>query len=245
MAAETENFVTGAGSLAQLRRRSGDSIAGDVDFLGLLSEDARKRVLIGARAFTLPAGTVTYYPPQESVADMVEEGLVRVFVSSADGRQASFAYVHGGAFYGAPTVLGVTMPTSVQTLTDTRMIRLDAAHLSGLVEEDLEVARSLARVMAARIAQSARLVAVRSLGSIRERLAYDLLERASAQQLRLGTSSFKVTHEELAESVGSSREVISRTLALLRRAGVVSAGPGRVQVLDLDGLAAIVEGLVE
>lgn len=244
MTAETGDLATGTDSLAELRRRSGDSIAGDVDFLGLLSEDARKRVLLGARSFTLPAGTVTNYP-QQTVADMVEEGLVRVFVMSADGRQASFAYVHGGAFYGAPTILGVAMPTSVQTLTATRMIRLDALHLSALVERDLEVAKALARVMASRIAQAARLIAVRSLGTIRERLAYDLLERASAHQLRLGTSSFHVTHEELAESIGSSREVIGRALGKMRRAGVVSAGPGRVQVVDLDGLAAIVEGLVD
>lgn len=244
MRAERGDFATETGSLAQLRTGSGDSLAGDVNFLGLLSDEARRRVLLGARSFTLPAGTVTYYP-KEKVADMVEVGLVRVFVTSADGRQASFAYVHGGAFYGAPTILGVAMPTSVQTLTDTRMIRLDATHLSALVEKDVEVAKALARVMASRIAQSARLIAVRSLGSIRERLAYDLLERASAHQLRLGTSSFQVTHEELAESIGSSREVISRALGKMRRAGVVSAGPGRVQVVDLDGLAAIVEGLVD
>ena len=81
--------------------RSGD-IAGGVDLLALLSEDARRRVLLGARSFILPAGTVTYFPPQLSVADFVESGLVRIFVSAADGRQASFAYVHAGAFYGAP-----------------------------------------------------------------------------------------------------------------------------------------------
>jgi CRP-like cAMP-binding protein len=219
-------------------------MGGDVDLLRLLSEEARGRVLIGARTFAVAAGTVTYYQPQQIVADIVESGLVRIFVSSADGRQASFAYVHGGAFYGAPTVLGVSMPTSAQALTDTRLTRLDAGHLFTLFEEDLEVAKALAHVMASRIAQSARLVAVRSLGTVRERLAYDLLERASEQQLQSGTSTVHVTHEQLAESIGSAREVISRTLAGFRRDGVVRAGPGLVEVLDLEGLATIVEGLV-
>jgi CRP-like cAMP-binding protein len=225
--------------------RSGHSMAGDVDLLGLLSEDARRRVLAGAHSFMVPAGTVTYFPPQEAVADVVESGLVRIFVTSADGRQASFAYVHAGAFYGAPTVVGVRMPTHAQTLTDTTLIRLDARHVFSLFEEDFEVAKALAYVMASRIAQAARLVTVRSLGTVRERLAYDLLERASEQQLRGGPSSFHVTHEELAESIGSAREVIGRTLAEMRRAGVVSAGPGVVEILDFERLAGIVEGLVE
>lgn len=224
--------------------RSGQ-IAGDVDLLGLLSEEARKRLLLGSHSVVLPAGTVTYDPPQQAVADVVESGLVRVFVSSADGRQASFAYVHGRAFYGAPTIVGVAMPTGAHTLTETTLTRLDPRHVAALFEEDLEVAKALAFVMASRIAQAARLVTVRSLGSVRERLAYDLLERASEQQLRGGTSSFYVTHEELAESIGTAREVISRTVAVLRREGVVHAGHGLVEVRDVERLAAIVEGLVE
>ena len=220
-------------------------MAGDVDFLGLLTEEVRGRVLFGARSFMLPAGTVTYFPPQQAVADMVESGLVRIFVTSADGRQASFAYVHAGGFYGAPTVLGVRMPTYAQTLTDTALIRLDARQVFALFEEDFEVAKALAYVMASRIAQAARLVTVRSLGTVRERLAYDLLERASDQVLRGGASTLNVTHEELAESIGSAREVIGRTLAGLRREGVVRAGPGRVEILDLERIIAIVEGLVE
>ena len=219
-------------------------MAGDVDLLGLLSNDARSRVLLGARSFTLPAGSITY-SPEETVADVVESGLVRIFVRSADGRQASFAYVHARSFYGAPTILGVGMPTSAQTLTETRLLRLDARHVFALFEEDLEVAKALAHVMASRISQAARLVTVRSLGTVRERLAYDLLERASDQLLRGSASSLRVTHEELAESIGSAREVVSRTLAELRRSGVVEARHGVVSVENVERLAAIVEGLIE
>jgi CRP/FNR family cyclic AMP-dependent transcriptional regulator len=222
--------------------RSG--IAGDVDLLGLLSNEARSRLLVGSRSVTLAPGTVTYYQPHEPVADYVEAGLVRIFVSSPDGRQASFSYVHGHSFYGAPTILGVPMPTVVQTLTSTKLIRLNPDHVRALFDEDLEVAKALGLVMASRIGQSARLVTVRSLGTVRERLAYDLLERASDERLRGGSSSFEVTQEELAESIGSVREVISRAVAELRREGIVGTGPGLVKVLDIECLASIVDGLI-
>ena len=220
------------------------SIAGDVDLLGMLSDDARSRLLLGSRSYTFSAGTVTFASPTP-VADVVESGLVRIFVRSVDGRQASFAYVHAPSFYGAPTIAGASMSTSAQTLTETRLIRLDFRLMSSLFEEDLEIAKALAHVMASRIAQAARLVTVRSLGTVRERLAYDLLERASDQLLRGGISNLRVTHEELALSIGSAREVVSRAIAGLRNAGVVKAAPGVVSVLDVEGLAAIVEGLVD
>lgn len=223
--------------------RAERSIAGDVDLLGLLSDDARSRILLGARSFTLPAGSLTF-SVDDTVADVVESGLVRIFVSSADGRQASFAYVHARSFYGAPTLLGVGMSTSAQTLTETRLLRLDARHVVALFEKDLEVAKALAHVMASRIGQAARLVTVRSLGTVRERLAYDLLERASDQLLRGDASSLRVTHEELAESIGSAREVVSRILGELRRSGIINASPGVLSVLELERLAAIVEGLI-
>jgi len=47
--------------------------------------------------------------------------------------------------------------------------------------------------------------------TVGERLAYDLLERASDERLRGGSSSFQITQEELAESIGSVREPM-RTL---------------------------------
>lgn len=218
-------------------------MAGDVDLLGLLSDDARSRILVGARSFTLPAGSLTF-SVGDTIADVVESGLVRIFVSSADGRQASFAYVHARSFYGAPTILGVGMSTSAQTLTETRLLRLDARHVVALFEVDVEVAKALARVMASRVGQAARLVTVRSLGTVRERLAYDLLERASDQLLRGDASSLHVTHEDLAESIGSAREVVSRVLGDLRRSGVISTAPGVVSVLNVERLAAIVEGLI-
>ena len=219
-------------------------MAANLDFLGSLSEDCRRRMLIGARSFTLPAGTLTHHPPQEAVADVVEAGLVRVFVSSADGRQASFAYIHARALYGSPTVLGVAMSTAAQTVTDTSLIRLDAGHVLALYEEDLEIARAIGHAMAVRLAQTARLVAVRSLGTVRERLAYDLLERACDQQLRDGTFSLRITQEELADSIGSAREVVGRTLAGLRRSGCVRTRPGVVEVVNVERLSAIVHGLI-
>jgi DNA-binding transcriptional ArsR family regulator len=84
----------------------------------------------------------------------------------------------------------------------------------------------------------------RSLGSINERLAFDLLDRASRSQLADGRLEARATHEDLASSIGSSREVVSRTLKGLRSAGIVETAPRITRVLDPARLAAIAQAFV-
>lgn len=78
------------------------------------------------------------------------------------------------------------------------------------------------------------------LGNIPERLAFDLLERATVTQLSLGRLEARATHQDLADSIGSSREVVSRTLKELLAAGIVETAPGLTRVLDPVRLADIV-----
>jgi DNA-binding transcriptional regulator LsrR (DeoR family) len=84
------------------------------------------------------------------------------------------------------------------------------------------------------------MIAVRSLGNLPERLAFDLLERASRFQLAAGKLEARATQEALAASIGSSREVVSRALKTLRDAGIVETSPGMTRVLDPVRLAEIV-----
>jgi CRP/FNR family transcriptional regulator len=46
----------------------------------------------------------------------------------------------------------------------------------------------------------------------------------------------RITHQEIAAELGSSREVISRILEDFSREGLIEAGRGIIEVLDLEGL---------
>jgi CRP/FNR family transcriptional regulator len=62
------------------------------------------------------------------------------------------------------------------------------------------------------------------------RLATLLIDRAA------GENPIRTTHQEIAAELGSSREVISRLLEDLSRAGLIRTGRGRIEVLDGDSL---------
>jgi CRP-like cAMP-binding protein len=178
------------------------------------------------------------------------KGLARVYMSVRDGREATVAFVHPGNLVGARNVLPGTSIhkeaalTSVQAVVDSTFTLLDLENLRRLSATDIEVVGAIATHLAERVHYDLRLVAVRTLGTVTERLAFDLLDRAFKVQHAGGRLEAKATHEDLAYSIGSSREVVGRSLKELCTAGIVEATPGKTRILDPVRLTAVVGAFV-
>lgn len=72
-----------------------------------------------------------------------------------------------------------------------------------------------------------------SFVSVNARLASEVLRRAGQGEAACAT------HQELAIAIGSAREVVSRRLEGLRKAGMVRLSRGRITVADRDGLSRL------
>ncbi len=113
-----------------------------------------------------------------------------------------------------------------------------------MLATEIEVVTAIATYLAARVRYDFRLIAVRSLGNVPERLAFDLLERACRAQLEGRQLTAKATHADLAASIGTSREVVSRALKGLRAHRLVETAHGSVRILDPMRLAEMVRTFV-
>ena len=71
--------------------------------------------------------------------------------------------------------------------------------------------------------------------SLDKRLAAFLLEEASIE----GTDELKITHETIANHLGSHREVITRMLRYFQNEGMVKLSRGMVTILDREKLEAL------
>jgi CRP/FNR family transcriptional regulator len=95
------------------------------------------------------------------------------------------------------------------------------------------------RVMGKRLRQLVMLVQAVTFGSVRQRLARQLLDwRAEA-----GGDDFALpsSHEELAMRLGTVREVVSRNLSRFQAEGFLEIERRRVRILDADGLRSEAE----
>jgi CRP/FNR family transcriptional regulator len=209
-----------------------------------LSPANRRRILTGSTRIVYPAGMVSIHPGSEPLAYLIDEGLARLYWNVPDGRQATIAFVRPNELAGGTVALGAAPWVFMQVITESRLTILDVAMLRHLTATELEVASAISTHLAMRVRDAYRLIAVRSLGNIRERVAYDLLDRAAQSQLVVGRLEVQATQADLADSIGSSREVMSRALRDLRFEGLVETAPGVIRVLNPGGLAAIVRAFV-
>ncbi|CAM3932067.1 Crp/Fnr family transcriptional regulator [Deinococcus frigens] len=200
--------------------------------LGTLEQALREQLLRGAQYQQLSAPQLYYR--QADAPDrvtLVLSGLARVFMMSAQGRQITVRYAHRGDLLGVAALLAGPPPASVQALTDCELLHLDAAFLRELAGREASVALLLAEETARQLYGVLAVLAGQAFGSVRQRLAWHLLELA-AEQPEASPFTVPGSQQELADAVGSVREVVARTLQDWRASGVVATGPGGVQILD-------------
>jgi CRP/FNR family transcriptional regulator len=215
-----------------------------IDFLSLLSAANRSRLLQRSTRVVHPAGTIAVRPSGPSMTYVVESGLARAFWSLPNGRQTTLAIIRPKELVGATATIGYASGLFMQLITESTLMALESEVLHALAATELEVAAAISKQLAVRVRDAYKLIAVRSLGNIRERMAYDLLDRAANSQLVVGRLEVMATQGDLADSIGSSREVMSRALRDLRAEGIVETAPGLIRVLDPARLAAIVRAFV-
>jgi CRP/FNR family transcriptional regulator len=214
----------------------------DVDstpFLDRVPAESRQAILANSRRVRYPAGTFVYQPPDPRRPEVLESGFLRVFVSSTEGRQAAIRYVHAGQVLGVLRVLDAPYEGSAHALVDSVGLRLDSDIFLTRAQEDLAVAGALIDELAVGYARTTQIVALHAFGSIKQKVAFDLLDRAGQGQLANGQLEAKVTQQDVADGIGSVRRVVARALAELRRGGLIDSTPRRIRILDPEGLDVV------
>jgi len=206
-------------------------------FVGL-SAATRLRLSAGAVERTFPAGSTLFRAGTEpSGIYVVLSGHVRV-VRSRQGRQH---VVHtegpGGTLGEVPFFEGGALPATAVATEPSRCLVLNGEILRAVMREDPEVAWLFLRRLSARVRMLVERLDRVSTQSIHARLAAFLVTRAEAAPAVPFTLG--LTQAELAEELGTVREVVVRALARLRDAGLIDfAGRGRYVITDR---AALVE----
>jgi len=205
-------------------------------FLGRLPPVLVAELLAGGLRSEYPSGTTIYRQGAAPRTLLVVHGLLRVYMSSPDGREVTIRYARGCDVLGTAVLVGGPADVGVQTLASSTLYRIDAEVLAAAAHRDGRVAWALAEELNRRLYENLQQTAVNAFGSVRQRVALHLLDLASAQQDPGGALVARVSQQELAEAVGSVREVVARVLRDLRLAGLVATGPDGVHVLDPAGL---------
>src|SRR5260370_24666241 len=132
-----------------------------------------------------PAGALFLREGDPPRVMLIESGLVRIFRTMPDGRQATVAFLCTREILGASMIVNDPPSVSAQIVTDGTITDLDVKTLHHVATTQIQVMTAVATQLAALLRNALRLVALRSLGNITQRPAYDLLERACQSQLEM------------------------------------------------------------
>ena len=185
-----------------------------------------------------PAGTTVYRAGSDPRAALVVRGLLRVFLTSAEGRQVTVRYARPGDVLGIAVLVGGPASTSVQAVEPSSVFRISARTLVAAAQRDPRVSWAIAEELNRRLYEVLEQTAVNAFGSVRQRVAAHLLDLASAQQHPRGRLAARVSQQELADAAGSVREVVARVLRDFRVAGIVATTADSVMILDAARLYA-------
>ena len=205
-----------------------------------MDPDVRVELLSGATRRTAAAGRLIFPPvPAWRCVGLVVEGVARGFLAAGDGRQVTVRYVRPGDVIGNVFPLGERAPLGVSAVTDCTVLELDPDTLLRVIGSDATAATLLVQVLSDRIEDLYATIAATAFGSMRERVAGHLLDLA-APDASGGLLVAAITQQQLADNVGSVREVIARCLREFRDEGLVTTAPGSITILEPVQLASLV-----
>lgn len=199
---------------------------------GVPPRDAQA-VLTAAALVRVPAGAIVLQPGENRLW-LVVEGLVRLFMITADGRQLILLHAVPGETIGLASLFTGDGRVCAQTVVESRLLSLDWARVRTLLRTNPVVNEAAASEVIERTTRTLEAVSMRSIRTVLERIAGYVLELVS--RTPGADPHLPLTHQELADAVGCSREAVSRSLGELRRRGLVGTAPALLTVLDPDGL---------
>lgn len=170
---------------------------------------------------------------------LIEEGSVKSFYVSEDGRELTLGYWSAGHYVGAPQLFGggVHAWTSVAA-SRTRCLWLPGSRLRALSQQHGELAVALIEAMVHKMQCYCALLQLLATHSMRVRLARLLSMLAARTEGQHATIS--LSHSELAGMIGSTRQWVSLSLTRFESAGWVERQPdGTYLVRNRNALVSI------
>jgi len=208
--------------------------------LGMLPWDLLTDVLAGAARVRIGArSTIRPVAGRSPHLELVLSGLVRIQVSSPDGRAITIRYCRRGAVMGVATLYAEAVrPFTIEALSDSELLRLDPSTVLRCAARDPLVATALLTETSERVMSFVAEFSGHAFRTVRQRIARHLLDLASVDP-RSTVLTAAVSQQELADAAGTVREVVVRVLRDLRTEGCVRTGRDGIAIGDPERLSAI------
>lgn len=213
----------------------------ELPFWQMLTTQQQQVLYEAARLRTVPKGTVLHAGERDCTGLLLlQSGQLRVYSLSPEGREITLYRLLPGelCLFSAPCVLhSIQFDVTIVAEQEAQLWLIPAEVYQKLMEQSAAVANVTNEIMGRRFSEVMWLLEQILWQSMDRRLAALLLEERALN----GAATLKITHEALANHLGTAREVVTRMLRYFQSEGLVRLSRGSVELLDAEALQKLAE----
>ena len=197
-----------------------------------LSADQQSRILDNLVFREIKKGTVIHNGNADCTGLLlVKSGQLRAYILSDEGREITIyrLFDRDICLFSASCMLrSAQFDITIEAEKDTGLWVIPAEVYRSIMEQSAPLSNYTNEVMAARFSEVMWLVEQVMWKSMDKRVAAFLLEEAAIEK----TDRLSITHETIANHLGTHREVVTRMLRYLQGEGMVRLSRGTVELRD-------------
>ena len=201
-----------------------------------LNTDQQARILGSLVSHSVKKGTVIHNGSMDCTGLLlIKSGQLRVYILSDEGREITLyrLFELDMCLFSASCMLrSIQFDVTIAAEKDAEFWVVPAEVYKRILEESAAAANYTNELMASRFSDVMWLMEQIMWKSLDRRVAAFLLEEASIE----GSGRLKITHEAIANHLGSHREVITRMLRYFQNEGMVRLSRGVIEITDADRL---------
>ena len=172
----------------------------------------------------------------ESRFYLIHSGRVKISRITEEGREAVFAFLGEGDFFGEMCIFkDQVSATNVTTTEESQLIHLHRSHLLQIMNDNPQVSINLLKEMTQRLRRRNAQIRSLTMQNATQKVANTLLRFADdLGSINMGQVEISrlPAHRDIAGMVGTSRETISRAIRSLTKKGFLRKERGRLIICD-------------
>ena len=197
-----------------------------------MTPEHKQRLTDSAEFLKVKAGTVVHNGSMDCLGLLlIQSGQLRVYTLSSEGREITLyrLFDHDICLFSASCVMpNIQFEVIIEAEKDAEMWILPSCLFKDLMEESAVVANYANQLISSRFSEVMWLMEQIMWKSFDKRLASFLLEESVLE----ASTSLKITHEKIANHMGTAREVVTRMLRYFQSEGMVKLTRGTVEIMD-------------
>ena len=169
---------------------------------------------------------------------LIRAGQLRAYILSDEGREVTIyrLFDRDICLFSASCMMNsLQFDITIEAEKDSDVWVIPVEVYKSIMEESAAAANFTNEIMASRFSEVMWLIEQIMWKSLDKRVAGFLLEEISLEQ----TATLKITHETVANHLGTHREVITRMLKYFQNEGMVKLSRGTIEIISEDKLSRI------